>query len=193
MQYQQAKKFILDKLKQEFPKHLSYHNITHTKNVFNSCKLIAKQEGVRGENLKLLLTAALFHDSGFIVQQKDHEQISCGFAQRYLPAYGYSEKQISCICGMIMATRIPQTPLNKLEEILADADLDYLGWDDYFTMSKMLFEELSFHGILNSEKEWNKIQIHFLEKHRYFTQTANMLRNEKKAAHIRALKADLKS
>ena len=36
---------------------------------------------------------------------------------RYLPEYGYSTGQIDRICGMIMATQIPQTPHNKLEEI----------------------------------------------------------------------------
>ena len=34
------------------------------------------------------------------------------------------------------ATKIPQTPLTKLEEIICDADLDYLGREDFFEISR---------------------------------------------------------
>ncbi|MBX2930535.1 MAG: HD domain-containing protein [Chitinophagaceae bacterium] len=185
-------KFILDKLKKELPKHLSYHSVSHIKDVFNSCKIIAKGEGVKGEDLKLLLTAALFHDSGFVIQQKDHERISCEIAQKHLPDFGYSNQQIEQICGMIMATKIPQTPHNKLEEILADSDLDYLGRDDFFLISNKLFDELSFYGIISTEDEWNRIQIRFLENHHYFTDTAIKLRKAKKDYHLNKIKSMLK-
>jgi len=192
MQYQKAKKFILIKLKKELPKHLTYHNVAHTERVFNSCKIIAEGEGLKGNNLKLLLTAALFHDAGFIVQQKDHEQISCDIARKHLPDYGYTDAAITCICNMIMATKMPQRPNNKMEEILADADLDYLGREDFFTIGNQLLEELSFYGIIHTEEEWDKIQIHFLENHQYFTNTATALRKKQKDDYLNMLKAKLK-
>ena len=37
------------------------------------------------------------------------------------------KKDIEIICGIIMATKIPQRPKNYLEEIICDADLNYLG------------------------------------------------------------------
>jgi len=193
MQYQKAKKFILDKLRKELPPHLSYHSVAHIKDVFNSCKVIAKGEGVKGDELKLILIAALFHDSGFTIQQKDHEEISCEIARKHLPDFDYSDEQIKKICGMIMATKIPQNPQNTLEEILADADLDYLGRDDFFTIGNTLFDELSFYGILSTEEEWNRIQIRFLENHHYFTDTALKLRKHKKGLHLSILKSKIKS
>ena len=48
-------------------------------------------------------------------------------AKEELPKFGLSEKDIELICGMIMATKIPQNPKTKLEKIIADADLEYLG------------------------------------------------------------------
>lgn len=72
----------------------------------------SKLEGISTENTELLKIAALFHDSGFIVKADGHELISCGFAEEYLPDFGYSFNQIEKIKGMIMATRIPQTPKN---------------------------------------------------------------------------------
>ena len=63
-------------------------------------------------------------------------------AREILPAYGLTRDQIDTICGMIMATRIPQSPSNQLERILCDADLDYLGRDDFYEIGGRLFEEL---------------------------------------------------
>jgi predicted metal-dependent HD superfamily phosphohydrolase len=191
MHFNEAKKFILHKLKKELPKHLSYHSVEHIKDVYEACKMLAKEEGIKKDDLTLLLTAALFHDSGFLINQKDHEQLSCNLARQHLPSFGYAEEQIDRICGMIMATRIPQSPTNLLEEILADADLDYLGRDDFFAIGNKLFEELSIYGILNTEEEWNHLQVRFLEKHHYFTKTAIRLRKAKKDQHLNIIKSKL--
>lgn len=192
MQFREAKTFILKKLRKELPRHLSYHSVEHIKDVYQSSRLLAAEEKVKGEDLKLLLTAALFHDSGFLIQQKEHEKISCDIARQYLPDFDYTAEQIERICGMIMATRIPQTPTNKLEQIIADADLDYLGRDDFFTIGDKLFAELSVYGMLNTEDEWNSLQVRFLENHHYFTDTAIALRKHKKDQHLATIKSKLK-
>lgn len=191
MQLEEAKKFILNKQKKELPKHLSYHSVEHVKDVYDACKFIAKKEGVSGVDLKLLLTAALFHDSGFLLGQRDHEKHSCDIAKQYLPDYGYTDEQVKRICGMIMATKIPQKPNNLLEEILCDADLDYLGRDDFFTIGNKLFSELSMYGMLNSQEEWDALQVKFLEAHHYFTKTAIALRKAQKDAHLQQIKSAL--
>ncbi len=193
MQFKETKKFILQKLKKELPKHLSYHSVGHIKDVYEACKMLAKEEGVNKQDLNLLLTAALFHDAGFLVQQKEHEKISCDIAKKHLPDFGYLPEQIELICGMIMATRIPQTPHNLLEEIIADADLDYLGRDDFFIIGNKLFDELSMYGMLNTEDEWNNLQVRFLEKHHYFTKSAIRLRKAKKEEHLSIIKSKLNS
>lgn len=191
MKFGEAKKFILGKLKKELPKHLSYHSVEHVKDVFDSCKALATEEGVKGEDLKLLLTAALFHDSGFLKGPKEHEKSSCQIAKKHLPQYDYTKEQIDKICGMIMATKVPQQPQNHLEQIICDADLDYLGRDDFFTIGEKLFAELSMYGMLSTEDEWNKLQVRFLEAHNYFTKTAIKLRKKKKDKHIKLVKSKI--
>ena len=192
MQFEKTKKFIFSKLKKELAKHLSYHSVNHIKDVYSAAENLAKYEGVKGEDLTLLLTAVLFHDSGFLMQQKGHESISCDIARQYLPGFGYSDVQIERICGMIMATCIPQTPHNLLEEIICDADLDYLGRDDFFTIGNNLYAELQVYGMINSEEEWNQMQVGFLKKHHYFTATAIRLRKAKKDEHLADVKSMLK-
>lgn len=192
MEYDKIKKLILKKLKEKLPEHLSYHSVMHVKDVIDSVEKIAKSEGVNQEDLMLLKTAALFHDTGFLYGAKDHEEKSCEIAQEYLPNYGYSQTQIDKIKGMIMATKIPQSPNNHLEQILADADLDYLGRDDFFTIGDKLFDELTMFGIVNSERDWNLLQEKFLENHHFFTQTAINNRNQKKQQNLEIIKSKLK-
>jgi uncharacterized protein len=193
MQFQQAKEFIVKKLTEELPPKLSYHSIEHINDVYGACEHLAKEEGVEGDQLVLLLTAALYHDSGFLIQSKDHETLSCDIVRTHLPAFQYSGEQIEIICGMIIATRLPQSPKNKLEEILCDADLDYLGREDFYQIGNRLFEEFSVEGIVNNEEEWNHVQLKFLESHTYFTNTAIKLRKQKKDDHLRQIRTKVKT
>ena len=78
-------------------------------------------------------------------------------------------EQIDQICGMIMATKIPQNPKNQLEKILADADLMYLGTDKFLEIGNTLFEELIANKKIKSEVQWNEIQVSFLNAHTYHT------------------------
>ena len=188
MDFKKAQAYISARLRKELPGNLSYHSVAHVKDVYDSAKRLAKAEGVTGEDLTLLLTAVLFHDSGFMVQSKEHEQIGCDIVRKALPGFGYSPEQIERICGMIMATRIPQSPHNLLEQIIADADLDYLGRDDFWAIGNKLFGELQMYGILQHEDEWNRLQVGFLEKHHYWTKTAIATRKAQKDAYLEQLR-----
>ncbi len=192
MQFKKAGRFIMNKLSKELPRHLSYHSADHIKDVYDAAERLGKEEHLSAYEIKLLLTAAWYHDSGFLKGAKDHEEESCNIAKEALPDFGYKPAEIERICGMIMATKIPQSPKNHLEEILADADLDYLGRDDFFTIGNKLFTELSVFGFLNTEKEWNSLQVRFLESHHFFTKTALQWRQAKKQQHLAEVKAKLK-
>ena len=191
MKYNTIQSVVIDLLKEKLPEHLSYHSVGHIKDVIKSAEQIAISENVTPEELTLLKTAALFHDTGFLYGAKNHEEKSCEIAQAYLPDFDYSQDQIDLIKGMIMATKIPQRPQNHLEEILADADLDYLGRDDFFTIGDQLYEELSMFGIISSEYDWNLLQEKFLENHNFFTKTAINSRNLKKQENLNIIKAKL--
>ena len=193
MKFLEAKKYILARLKKELPPFLSYHSIAHTKDVYDAARRIAHEENIKGTDKKLLLTAALYHDCGFITGSHNHEIISCQIAKESLPQFEYSPIQIDIICNMILATKIPQSPKTHLEEILCDADLDYLGRDDFKTIGDKLFWELQTYGIITDEIEWNKLQVSFLQKHNYFTKTAKAMREEKKEKYLYDLKKTIQS
>src|SRR5690349_4233926 len=110
MQYEQIYSVLIPKLEKELPSYLTYHTVEHTKSVITAAEQLAISENISGNDLILLKTAALFHDSGFLQQSDGHEEISCIIAREYLPDYGYDDGQIENICRIIMATRLPQTP-----------------------------------------------------------------------------------
>ncbi|WP_294818614.1 HD domain-containing protein [uncultured Flavobacterium sp.] len=183
--------YMLDKLRTDLPKHLKYHTLGHTLDVYNRAMDIAIQEGVTGRNLDLLLVAAVYHDAGYLYQRLEHENRSCAIACEILPAYGYMQNDIDAICRIIMATQLPQNPKSLAEQIICDADLDYLGRDDFFTTGEGLYHEMLHDGVIANETEWNVIQVKFLESHRYFTPTSIARRNAKKQENLNQLKAKL--
>ena len=185
--FQAMEAFVQHKLETQLPDHLSYHSMAHTKDVYKVAVEIATIESVDPYHLQLLKTAVLYHDLGFIVQATGHEEISCEIAHNTLPDFGYSQPEIERICDLIRATKIPQSPKNKLEEIICDADLDYLGRNDYESISTNLYHELNISNPI-SASDWLQIQIDFIEQHQYFTETSIRMRNEKKAEILESLK-----
>ena len=152
-----------------------------------SAMQIADMEGVNEYERDLLETAVLFHDSGFIYHSLNHEDKGCEIAQEILGEFEYTPEEIARICGMIMATKIPQTPNNKLEKIICDADLDYLGREDFWIIGNKLFKELVMTKVLNSEEEWNRLQVRFLGAHHFFTPSSMNMRQKKKEENLRAI------
>jgi ligand-binding sensor domain-containing protein/class 3 adenylate cyclase/HD superfamily phosphodiesterase len=182
---------ILKLLAERLPEGLYYHGIHHTIDVTNSAEEIAREEGVDGEDLFLLKTAALFHDAGFVQEYVKNEKIGVTFAREVLPKYGYTERQIDIIDAIIMATEIPQNPKTLLEMIMCDADLDYLGREDFYEISASLKKELISFGKIQTDKQWDEMQIPFLEKHQYFTETNKRRRQPNKLKRIEELKNKL--
>jgi uncharacterized protein len=163
------KEFVIDMLKDKLPANYYYHNYKHTLYVLEKAIEIGKYENCTQKELELLTVAALWHDTGYIHTYKGHEEESCLLAKKYLPSYGYSDSEITRINGMIMATKILQTPTNKLEEILADADLEYLGTDAAADIAHLLFKELQSLNPSLTAEAYNTLQINFLNSHHYFT------------------------
>lgn len=188
MHFLKAKAFVLEELMPKLPDDLTYHGAHHTLDVFETVAEYAKREGLGKNEVKLLRTAALYHDSGFVNVYKGHEEESCKIARETLPQFNYTNEEIERICGMIMATRLPQAPLNLLEEIMCDCDLDYLGRTDFYHIGSTLFQEFKVYGVVKTEEEWNLLQVKFLSTHKYFTETARTLRQPRKEKHLEEIK-----
>ena len=186
-----VKKEIIDILSAHLDKKLCYHNIDHTLDVIVQAEQIALSEGVSSsKDILLLKTAALFHDTGFLYVYTGHEEKSCEIAKEKLNSH-FSKTDLAIICGMIMATKVPQKPGSLLQQIICDADLDYLGRNDFKVLSNLLKNEFLDFGIVKNENEWEKKQLAFFESHHYFTRTSRQKRSPRKLKHLRKLKDQL--
>lgn len=189
--YNRLRKRILQILESQLPENIYYHKIGHTLDALRVCNHYIRREKIDANQAKLLRLAVLMHDAGFSISVQDHEMHSCRIAERLMMDHGFPESDIRMVKNMILATRIPQKPKNLLEKIICDADLDYLGRSDYYSKSHRLFKELKSRGVINSDKEWHKEQIQFLENHRYHTDFARKFLAPEKKKRLEELKRGL--
>jgi len=189
IRFDDLEEHIMNLLEEKLPKNLYYHNLKHTIDVTVQVEIIGRHEKITDEELLLIKTAALFHDTGFIKTYNDHEEVGVKLARKILPDYDYTEEQINKISELIMVTKLPPKPKNLLEKIMCDADLDYLGRVDFIPVSGNLFRELKEHKMIEDNiNKWNELQIGFISKHQYFTHTAKRLRDVNKNNQLEAIR-----
>ena len=180
--FEQARAYALHRLERELSPHLVYHGIEHTCNeVVPAVEILAPMEGIKGKSLRLLLTAAWFHDLGYVESSVYHELISARIAVVVLPSFGFHKNDVEIVRWAILATALPQSPRTHLEEILVDADLDVLGSTNFMKRNADLRRELAHHGKQFTDEQWYSNQLKFLEGHNYFTASAHTLRDQQKA------------
>ncbi|MFD1551312.1 hypothetical protein DNU06_12675 [Putridiphycobacter roseus] len=185
--------YIIDKLTKELPKNLVYHSLDHTLNVEQAVIKYANLEGVDEEKIILLKTAALFHDSGFLVKYEKNENIGVQYFKEVASTYGYAKADIEFVSRIIMATARLRQPIDIYENIISDADHDYLGRRDYHITAQKLIQEMAAYGYVLTEIEWLEKQIDYLaHTHQYYTTSAKNIRKKGKQKRINELTTLLK-
>lgn len=177
---------VILKLKDLSPA-LSYHSIDHTIDVIRQCERIAKDEGINEKELYLLKVAALYHDTGFLETYANHELKSCSIFEEDNKRFHFNDSEKELITGLIMATKVPQKPRTLLQKIICDADLDYLGRNDFTEISQRLKNEFMHYGLVSDEMSWKKLQQTFLRDHHYHTRSSLLQREPVKINNLSKL------
>jgi len=119
-----------------------YHNLNHTKSVVNMAKKLGVESGLDESRLELLLSAAWFHDCGYINGGAEgHEERSCILVDEELSDY-FTDLEREKIKNAIKATEWPQNPSSNIGELLADADVHTLGTKEFDEVEAQIFLEL---------------------------------------------------
>jgi uncharacterized protein len=179
---------VINRIAKQSPSHLHYHNVGHTKQVIKNCIFLAEKMQISQKDTELLKIAALYHDLGFIKSHINHEAISCQMARKELAELKVGEDKIAVIEGIIMATKLPNSPTTKLQKIIADADLFYLGTIKYQDLSDQLKKEMDIIFGQKTDREWIDLQIEFLLNHQYYTPWCLRFRETPKKRHISSLR-----
>ncbi|HEX5669731.1 MAG TPA: Pycsar system effector family protein [Chitinophagaceae bacterium] len=162
----------------------------HTREVVSAVITISGFYSMNDEERFPIIAAAWFHDLAYMFTgPENHEEKSAVMARAYLEAKGVDDLMIRQIEGCIMATKIPQTPHNLGEKIIADADLFHFGKASFQEKSDLLRRETEL--ITGNEingTEWRANTLHFMEQHHYFTEFAKQELQPSKEIFFRTLK-----
>jgi len=180
-----------------------YHNLNHTTEVVAAVKEIARAEGINDDDMELILIAAWFYDLGYVKTWAGHKDLSIEYAQNFLKANKYPEDKIQEITSLINATRTPQNPKNKLEEILCDADSHHLGAKSTDQKENLYRLEMEKRGeMVCTDEEWLETSVNFFNQHRFFTNYAiemfgvqkniNLIKIEKQLKKLKKKNKDFK-
>ncbi|MBF4465496.1 Pycsar system effector family protein [Flavobacterium sp. LC2016-12] len=171
---EQSEDFVSNLLKDKLSNLYSYHNLNHTLTVVSAVKELCKKEEVKGEEKELLLVAAWFHDTGYIVGFENHEKESVKIATAFLKEKDQSDDFIEKVSKLILATVKEYIPKTLLEKIIKDADYAHLMGTEYEITCELLRLELkNAFNISYSNADWAKENLSFLmNKHRFYTDFA---------------------
>lgn len=149
---------------------MHFHNLEHTLLVVEAVQLIGRATGLTTDERFLLILAAFLHDVGYTEKYIGHEELSAIVGENFLKRNGLPTAQIKVVTDCILATRFPQQPKNLMEQVICDADFYHLSLIDYPVFAQKLKQEweLKLYKVF-SNKEWDALNLKFLENHSYFT------------------------
>ncbi|MCP5063662.1 MAG: HD domain-containing protein [Ignavibacteriae bacterium] len=190
---EKVEEYVSNLFNEKSPAENVYHNLTHTKLVVKTVKVISDSENLTDNDKEIVAIAGWFHDVGYTETCAGHEEISFKYATEFLKKQNYSNENIDKIAQCIKATKIPHEPNNILDEILCDADIHHLGKKKFFEKSDLLRLEIENRANKKlSDLVWISKNIKFLSNHVFFTSYAKLNYNERKNKNLIILKKEYK-
>jgi predicted metal-dependent HD superfamily phosphohydrolase len=187
-----VEQYIKELFRDELPDGIKYHDANHTlhptKGVVAVANKIAISENISEHERELLITAAYFHDTGYIREYDKNEPIAARMSGRILNLIGYKPSEVEKVQKMILSTDLEREPKTHLEKILCDADLDNLGREDFLKLDGKLREGRRARGIdVSDDAKWYKGTLKIIKKHQYYTESQKKLRDKEKQKNIKLL------
>jgi len=175
--------YIRELFRDELPHGIKFHTAEHTlhptRGVVAGANRIAISESISESDRELLITAAYFHDTGYIRENEKNEPIAARMAGRILKLIGYNPNEIEKIQKMILSTGLDCEPKTDLEKILCDADLDHFGREDLFKLDSKLREGMRIlGGPIFDDLNWYQSTLKLIKNHQYYTQSQKKLREK---------------
>ena len=158
------------------PETLHFHGLGYARKVYNQSFLLCRSEEIEQEERLLVRTAALMLYTGFTQEYHNFQNRSSVICREILPEFKYSDTQIDQICNLIMATKKPFNPNNRLEKILIDAKMEFIGRPDYTSQIKLLFQEQRENGSKINGQQFKKQQLELLFEFQFYTVAAQRMR-----------------
>lgn len=169
-----------------------YHNLHHTEQVVENVVRIANHYQLSDQDFFIVVAASWFHDMGYLFDCSQHEMKGTSLANDFLSDKDVTPEIIEQIKGCIMATKMPQSPVGLLQEIVCDADLFHLGSDSFKERNRLMRKEAeAFVKHKIDKADWRIKTIALFKAHHYHTEFCQQLLNSKKALNLEELEHKL--
>lgn len=188
-----ARDYVIAQYQQHPRPNLVYHNLVHTQQVVQAAGQIAAHYRLQDDELAAVYVAAWFHDAGYLLGEGSaHEENGAKEALQFLQQQQAPENVQSMVQGAILATKMPQSPHNLVEQIVCDADLSHLGTKEFPDRNKLLRHEMELTYQMDIPAiKWLNTNITFLTDHHYWTDYAQTLFKQQKEENLEKLKKKL--
>jgi len=189
----EAERFVTGLLSEKLDPGYVFHSLKHTQRTVKAAQEIATAEGLNEDDIEVVTLAAWFHDSGFIETCKGHEEIGGQLADKFLSGHKYPPEKTEQVKACILSTKIETNPVNRLQEVLRDADLIHLGKKSFKKRNSELRRELQ--TMLNksfSDRQWLELDIKFFDEHPFYTSYAKNRYGERRHANYAQLQDEFK-
>jgi len=167
---------VFDDILKNLPESLHFHRPEYARKVYNQSFLLCRSEEIEEEDRLLVRTAALMLFTGLTQDYHNFENRSSVICREILPDFSYSDRQTDQICNLILATKTPFSPNNRLEKILIDSRMEFIGRPDYTTQIKLLYQELKEVGSKINGQQFKNQQLELLFEFQFYTVAAKRLR-----------------
>jgi putative nucleotidyltransferase with HDIG domain len=190
---EEISQYVFNLFKEKLSHQYVYHNYQHTLETTESAAKLARECGLKGEDLEMLLIAAWFHDTGYVHSYADHEEKSVEVARDFLTGKDYPVSKIDKVPKCTEATKRKTPPSNLSEEILCDADIMSIGEKNFFSKADLLRTEWeNFHVRYCDEIEWAETQLEFLSSATFHTAQAQRIYGGQLALNLQEQRQKLK-
>jgi predicted metal-dependent HD superfamily phosphohydrolase len=188
-----AEDYVRRLFEEKIPSNLyTYHNWVHTVQVRDEAILLARQAGIKAEDIEILNLASLFHDVGFSESYNGHEDHGIRIAREFLTEANYPPDRIEKIVDLINVTRVDTKPRTHLEALLKDADTSSLGKPHFQIYTNSLRKELNaVQNAVLTKRDWAITNLKFLDEHEYFSPEGKERYSKTKLENKRLLMEEL--
>lgn len=189
-----AELFARDFAEKNIARSYLFHSIEHFEETVSAALNIGQDYQLSEQDLEDLVIAMWFHDLGFYEGWKNHEERSATLAENFMRENRVSPDRIEKVKQYIMATKQSADPGNMIEQIVRDADTAHIGDKKYFDTLGRLRGEWETHGDRKfTEKDWIKLNLDFLNNHKFYTTIAKNKYGDRKRKNLLKLQKQLKN
>lgn len=147
-----------------------YHNFSHTLRVVKYAEALSKGENLDETDTFKVKIAAYFHDVGYVISPKNHEEISVGICSEFLRGINQDQKFIDDVAAIILASHLDLKPTTVLEKIMKDADCGHITHKDFLDYTDLLRREQEIQNENSIDHDtWLTGTLNFFNRHQFHT------------------------